>query len=63
MKGEYLKSELTLDDMWKRIEEYGIDCKILESTNPSSELLFEFYTAIIKLNEIHSLDNKTRETD
>lgn len=47
---EYLKSELTLGDVWKRLEECGIDRKTLEATNPSSELLFPFYTAITKLN-------------
>jgi len=50
-KGEYLSSELSLDEMWKKIEEYGIDRKLLESTHPSNELLFQLYTAITKVNE------------
>jgi hypothetical protein len=49
--GEYLNSELSLDDMWEKIEGYGMDRKILESTNPSNELLFQLYVAITKVNE------------
>ena len=46
-----MNSELTLDEMWEKIEEYGIDRKILEKTHPSNELLFQLYTAITKVNE------------
>ena len=53
-----MNSELSLDDMWKKIEEYGIDRKILEATHPSNELLFQLYTAITKVNEqMHELNN------
>ena len=62
-KGEYLNSELSLDEMWKRIEEYGIDRKLLEATHPSNELLFQLYTAITKVNEeVHALSNTDFET-
>ena len=61
--GEYLNSELSLDDMWEKIEEYGIDRKILEATHPSNELLFQLYTAITKVNEqMHELNNKDNHT-
>lgn len=50
-EGEYMGSELSLDEMWKKIEEYGIDRKLLEATHPSNELLFQLYTAIIRVNE------------
>ncbi|CUR51415.1 protein of unknown function [Nitrosotalea devaniterrae] len=57
-KGEYLSSELSLDEMWKKIEDYGIDRKLLEATHPSNELLFQLYTAITKVNEeIHAMTN------
>ena len=46
-----MSSELSLDEMWKKIEEYGIDRKLLEATHPSNELLFQLYTAITKVNE------------
>ena len=46
-----MDSELSLEDMWEKIEEYGIDRKILEATHPSNELLFQLYTAITKVNE------------
>jgi hypothetical protein len=50
-KGEYLSSDLSLDEIWRKIEEYGIDRKLLEATHPSNELLFQLYTAITKVNE------------
>jgi hypothetical protein len=57
--GERLNSELSLEDMWDKIEAYGIDRKILEETDPSNELLFQLYTAITKVNEqMHELNNK-----
>jgi hypothetical protein len=37
--------------MWEKIEEYGIDRKLLEATHPSNELLFQLYTAIIQVNK------------
>jgi len=58
-----LNSELSLDDMWEKIEEYGIDRKILEATHPSNELLFQLYTAITKVNEqMHELNNMDNQT-
>jgi hypothetical protein len=49
--------------MWNKIEEYGIDRKILEATHPSNELLFQLYTAITKVNEqICQLNNNTKQT-
>ncbi|MFZ0183256.1 MAG: hypothetical protein WBV92_08805 [Nitrosotalea sp.] len=54
-----MNSELSLDDMWEKIEEYGIDRKLLEATHPSNELLFQLYTAIIQVNEkVRDLTNK-----
>ena len=59
LRGEYLNSELSLDDMWEKIVEYGIDRKLLEATHPSNELLFQLYTAITKVNEqVHTLNKK-----
>lgn len=46
-----MSSELSLDEMWEKIEEYGIDRKLLEATHPSNELLFQLYTAITRVNE------------
>ncbi len=61
--GRHLNSELSLDDMWEKIEEYGIDRKILEATHPSNELLFQLYTAIAKVNEqMHELNNMDNQT-
>jgi hypothetical protein len=58
-----LNSELSLDDVWEKIEAYGIDRKILEATNPSNELLFQLYTAITKVNEqMHQLNNTNNQT-
>ncbi len=37
--------------MWEKIEAYGIDRKLLEATHPSNELLFQLYTAVIRVNE------------
>lgn len=48
--------------MWEKIEEYGIDRKLLEATHPSNELLFQLYTAITKVNEeLHSLNKNDSE--
>jgi len=33
------------------MQEYGIDRKLLEATNPSKELLFRLYTAIKQVQE------------
>lgn len=53
-----MNSELSLEDMWEKIEEYGIDRKILEATHPSNELLFQLYIAITKVNEqMHELNH------
>lgn len=58
-----MNSELSLDDMWEKIGEYGIDRKILEATHPSNELLFQLYTAITKVNEqMHELNNNDNQT-
>ena len=46
-----MSSELSLDEMWEKIEAYGIDRKLLEATHPSNELLFQLYTAVIRVNE------------
>lgn len=46
-----MSSELTADEMWKVMEEYGIDRRLLESTNPSTELLFRLYSAIKQVKE------------
>lgn len=57
-KGEHLSSDLSLDEIWRKIEEYGIDRKLLEATHPSNELLFQLYTAITKVNEeVRALNN------
>jgi len=47
--------------MWEKIEAYGIDRKLLESTNPSNELLFQLYTAVIRVNEkVDAIKNNTK---
>ncbi|MGI0062513.1 MAG: hypothetical protein ACREBA_08690 [Nitrosotalea sp.] len=56
-----MSSELSLDEMWEKIEAYGIDRKLLESTNPSNELLFQLYTAVIRVNEkVDAINNNTK---
>ncbi len=58
-----MNSELSIDDMWEKIEEYGIDRKLLEATHPSNELLFQLYTAITKVNEkVQDLTNRDPQT-
>lgn len=58
-----MNSELSLDDMWEKIEAYGIDRKILEATHPSNELLFQLYTVITTVNEqMHQLNNNDNQT-
>lgn len=37
--------------MWQVIEEYGIDRKLLETTQPSDELLFRLYSSIKQVKE------------
>lgn len=46
-----MSSEATIDEMWNAMEEYGIDRRLLESTNPSDELLFRLYQAIRQVKE------------
>jgi len=53
-----MSSELTVDEMWQVMEEYGIDRSLLESTNPSGELLFRLYTAIKQVKERSELFEK-----
>ncbi len=49
--GRKLSSELTVDEMWQVMQEYGIDRQLLEATNPSKELLFRLYSAIKQVKE------------
>jgi len=53
---------LSLDEMWEKIEAYGIDRKLLEATHPSNELLFQLYTAVIRVNEKVSTINNDAKT-
>ena len=54
-----MSSDLSLEEIWNKIEEYGIDRKLLEATHPSNELLFQLYTAITKVNEeVRALNNE-----
>ncbi|MDE1826117.1 MAG: hypothetical protein KGH99_02095 [Thaumarchaeota archaeon] len=53
-----MSSKLSLDDMWQVIEEYGIDRKLLETTQPSDELLFRLYTSIKQVKEKSDLFEK-----
>ncbi|MHB8546397.1 MAG: hypothetical protein ACYDAJ_06490 [Nitrosotalea sp.] len=56
-----MNSELSLDEMWEKIEEYGIDRKLLEATHPSNELLFQLYTAVLRVNEgVHAINNDAK---
>ncbi|MGI0007068.1 MAG: hypothetical protein ACREAR_03625 [Nitrosotalea sp.] len=56
-----MSSELSLDEMWEKIEAYGINRKLLESTNPSNELLFQLYTAVIRVNEkVDAINNNAK---
>lgn len=50
--------EVTQDEMWQVMEEYGIDRRLLESTNPSQELLFRLYCAIKQVKENSELFEK-----
>ncbi len=57
-----MSSDLSLDEMWEKIEAYGIDRKLLEATHPSNELLFQLYTAVIRVNEKVSTINNDAKT-
>ena len=45
------KDKVSLDDMWKVIEEFGIKREILEKTYPSTEVIKELYNGIMQKNE------------
>ncbi len=47
----YLPTKPSLDEIWKTIEEYGIDRESLEKTAPDDELIFKIYTALKAINE------------
>lgn len=53
-----MSSEIALDDMWDALENYGIDRRLLESTNPSNELIFRLYSAIKQVKEKSDLLEK-----
>ncbi len=53
-----MSSEITVDEMWHVMEEYGIDRRLLESTNPSKELLFRLYIAVKQVKEKSELFEK-----
>lgn len=53
-----MSSKLSLDDMWKAIEESGINRKLLETTKPSDELLFKLYSSIKQVKEKSDLFEK-----
>lgn len=53
-----MDSEVTLDEMWVTMEEYGIDRGLLESTKPSKELLVRLYSAIKQVKEKSELLEK-----
>ena len=53
-----MSSKLSLDDMWKAIEESGINRKLLETTKPSDELLFKLYSSIKQVKEKSDLSEK-----
>ena len=46
-----MNSEISTDEAWQVIEEYGIDRKLLENTNPSNELILQLYRAIKQIHE------------
>lgn len=46
-----MSSEVSIDEMWQVMEDYGIDRSLLESTKPSKELLFRLYLAIKQVKE------------
>lgn len=46
-----MNSEISTDEAWQVIEEYGIDRKLLENTNPSNELILQLYRAIKQTHE------------
>lgn len=39
-------SNLTVDEMWKKLEGYGIKREMLEKLHPSSETLLHIYSSI-----------------
>jgi hypothetical protein len=45
------KDKVSLDDMWKVIEEFGIKRETLEKTYPSIEVIKELYNGIVQKNE------------
>ena len=53
-----LSSEITTDEMWHVMEEYGIDRRLLEATNPSNELLYRLYVAVKQVKEKSELFEK-----
>ncbi|MGI0102064.1 MAG: hypothetical protein ACREA7_05645 [Nitrosotalea sp.] len=53
-----MSSNLSLDEMWQVIEDYGIDRKLLEITQPSDELLFRLYVSIKQVKEKSDLFEK-----
>jgi hypothetical protein len=46
-----MKDKISLDDMWKVIEEFGIKREILEKTYPGTEVIKELYNGIEQKNE------------
>ncbi len=53
-----MSSEVSVDEMWQVMEDYGIDRGLLESTKPSKELLFRLYLAIKQVKENSELFEK-----
>lgn len=56
-----MASEITIDEMWKVMEESGINRKMLESTKPSKELLLRLYLTVKKEKESSAFYDKANK--
>lgn len=46
-----LPTNVSQKEMWRTIEEHGIDRKLLEQTDPSEDLIAKLYTAIVAIQK------------
>ncbi|HJU13076.1 MAG TPA: hypothetical protein VJ792_01290 [Candidatus Nitrosotalea sp.] len=56
-----MASEITIDEMWRMMEDSGIDRKMLESTKPSKDLLFRLYLAVKQEKESSDFYDKAKK--
>ncbi|MDE1764466.1 MAG: hypothetical protein KGH88_09545 [Thaumarchaeota archaeon] len=46
-----MPANVSQSEMWRAIEEHGIDRKRLEQTEPSEDLILKLYTAIMAIQK------------